>query len=476
MTIFSNIETPQDVLRRLREQRRPLQTSNSIRERSFANFDLLFQNLFGNPEVEKAERLQTSIADARRAADVEIDSLPEGASQIDKELVRLSKIRSAIQDDRPDIASQIDDRILGLALTKKEQQRLDANERRQERQADRADSLTEAQVAVMRATEARNKKKFGLEFQKMFNDLGLQEVDLELRQLQLAKARGSLGTAAPKDTAWVQLPGQEEPVFVPEDSLTPDMQRYRRGTLVDYGKWVQSRTDQKVYAAQKFYNTKDIREGMQAAGYLDRVFSSINGEVLANAPLDADGNPDLQAGLEQFFSETGPIEGRFDAFMEFFGATDTTDLQAKVKQLRVQLQDLLKGVPSDKDQFILDATRFDRVFNEANNVAAYKEMFALYRLGVQARVSHHLEQFKGVPMPATLEAMAHKLGIDVANPGSFIDTVTDMQGVVEGSDWVRRQSDPKPSIFRRGAEAAQSGARRLDNAIGGIGFTENGGT
>lgn len=115
------IQTPQEVLARIQAQRDQFRQSQDPAVRRTATLDTALDTLFGNPQVEAAQRTTDIVNKAQR------DITPNpGESDIDSELRRLKAVRDAVQDIDPSVASQVNQQMLKLGVEKLERQKLQA--------------------------------------------------------------------------------------------------------------------------------------------------------------------------------------------------------------------------------------------------------------------------------------------------------------------------------------------------------------
>lgn len=120
------METPQEVLARTQAQRAAaIQGGNIFQQRS-ANIERALDVLFGPPGMRDAQRRQDAIKRAQAA----VQPKQPGEDQLDFEMRDLAAKRDAIADLAPDVASQINLRLLELGEAKLQRQRLLAQDRR----------------------------------------------------------------------------------------------------------------------------------------------------------------------------------------------------------------------------------------------------------------------------------------------------------------------------------------------------------
>lgn len=138
-----NIETPQEVLARLGQQRDQQIATNNPLLMQKAVFGQILDNVFGNPEVRKAQMVQTKVKDS-------LSGMPAGLGEVDSELYRLRSMRDAlVEAGEIDKASQVNMQLLAIGNQKLEQDKL------------RAQTIHDVNA------EARDATKFPFEMQKL---------------------------------------------------------------------------------------------------------------------------------------------------------------------------------------------------------------------------------------------------------------------------------------------------------------------
>lgn len=138
-----NIETPQEVLARLSQTRDQQIATNNPLLMQKAVFGQVLDNVFGNPEVRKAQLVQSKVKDA-------LTGMPAGLGEVDSELYRLRSMRDAlVEAGEIDKASQVNMQLLAIGNQKLEQDKL------------RADT------ARITNEDTRNNTKFPYEMQKL---------------------------------------------------------------------------------------------------------------------------------------------------------------------------------------------------------------------------------------------------------------------------------------------------------------------
>lgn len=114
-----NILTPQEVLARLQAQRDQFRQSGDPAVRRQATVDQALDSLFGNPQLQAAQRVTGAITAAQNSV-----KPVEGESDLDTELRRLKSMRDAVLDIDPAAASQINQRMMAVGAEKLERQKL----------------------------------------------------------------------------------------------------------------------------------------------------------------------------------------------------------------------------------------------------------------------------------------------------------------------------------------------------------------
>lgn len=120
------METPQEVLARTQAQRSAAMSQGNIHQQRSANMERALDVLFGPPGMRDAKRRQDAIKRAQAA----VQPKQPGEDQLDYEMRDLAAKRDAIADISPDVASQINQRLLELGEAKLQRQRLIAQDQR----------------------------------------------------------------------------------------------------------------------------------------------------------------------------------------------------------------------------------------------------------------------------------------------------------------------------------------------------------
>jgi hypothetical protein len=120
------METPQEVLARTQAQRSRVMSQGNIHQQRSQNIESALDVLFGAPGMRDAKRRQDAIKRAQAS------QAPKAADedQLDFEMRDLAAKRDAIADLAPDVASQINGRLLELGEAKMQRQRLLAADQR----------------------------------------------------------------------------------------------------------------------------------------------------------------------------------------------------------------------------------------------------------------------------------------------------------------------------------------------------------
>lgn len=114
-----NIPSPQEVLMRQQAQRDQFRQSSDPAVRRQATIDSALDTLFGNPQLQAAQRVTDAVSKAQNT----IEPSP-GESDLDTELRRLKAMRDAVADVDPSVAAQIDQRRLAIGAQKLERDKL----------------------------------------------------------------------------------------------------------------------------------------------------------------------------------------------------------------------------------------------------------------------------------------------------------------------------------------------------------------
>jgi hypothetical protein len=114
------VQTPQEVLAQVEARRRQVMTSGNVNAARSQNIESALDTLFGNPQARDAARRTDAMKRAQKAEPARKD----GEDEVDYELRRLAHMRDAVADVSPDIAAQINTRLLELGEQKFQRQRL----------------------------------------------------------------------------------------------------------------------------------------------------------------------------------------------------------------------------------------------------------------------------------------------------------------------------------------------------------------
>lgn len=119
------IETPQEVLARLNQQREVgmRQAAGDPGETARLRVAGLMDKVFGNPEVRKAQEQQDSLKAARVDANQRITENPDMTEE-QKQILRLQSLRDSVEESNPALAYQIDDKIRAVRVAQLEQRKL----------------------------------------------------------------------------------------------------------------------------------------------------------------------------------------------------------------------------------------------------------------------------------------------------------------------------------------------------------------
>ena len=133
------VKTPQDVLAELDAQRQQISMLPPAQQRN-ANIQFQIANMFGNPELEKAKKLEKNLQLATKV----VDEDPVGTQgSLEYESHRLETMYKAVKDLDPMAASQIQTRLVEVREAQFQQARLKGQDNRAERMA----AINEANAA-----------------------------------------------------------------------------------------------------------------------------------------------------------------------------------------------------------------------------------------------------------------------------------------------------------------------------------------
>lgn len=141
------IETPQEVLARLQQERRAMSASGNVAAIQQATLSNSLDALFGNPEVKQAQAIQSRMQMAQQSVKPE-----EGDDDVTSEMKRISAMRDAVQDVSPDLANEMTTQLLQLGTIRQERAKLQA----QTALAQNKDKRGDAELGI-RAAEAAAK-------------------------------------------------------------------------------------------------------------------------------------------------------------------------------------------------------------------------------------------------------------------------------------------------------------------------------
>lgn len=137
------VETPQEVLARLQQERRQLTASGSVPAMFQANLSNTLDALFGNPEVKHAKQVENKMKSATAGF-----APIEGEDDITSEIRRISAMRDAVQDVHPGLANEMTAQLLQLGTMRAERAKLQAQTVRAE-----AGTAKDVQGMVLDATK-----------------------------------------------------------------------------------------------------------------------------------------------------------------------------------------------------------------------------------------------------------------------------------------------------------------------------------
>ncbi len=123
------VQTPQEVLAKLNAQRQQISQLAPTQQRN-ANIQFQLQNVFGNPELEKAREIEDNMKTAQNYVKQHINA-PEGS--LDHESARLRSMYDAVKDLDPMAASQIQRQLVAVKEAQFQKSRLKQADTRADR-------------------------------------------------------------------------------------------------------------------------------------------------------------------------------------------------------------------------------------------------------------------------------------------------------------------------------------------------------
>lgn len=132
---FLNLQDPNDILRRIRDERRArIQRDGefSRNQHRAANVIDGLESLFGTAESRKAKEMQTAVTEATNSFKVD-----ENKSELENEIRRLRHLREVVGDIDPNAQLEINQRLLEMEVIKEERARLKGSDAREQARADR---------------------------------------------------------------------------------------------------------------------------------------------------------------------------------------------------------------------------------------------------------------------------------------------------------------------------------------------------
>lgn len=141
-----NIETPQEVLQRLTEQRQRALSSPRQADRIMARNSQLFDDVFGN---DKSRLQEKRIKDVATAVDAAVKGLPENATANERAAARLKAAQGVIEQFDPAEAMKIETQLLQLDDEAFQRRRLVASDAREVEEHDQATRLRELKIGEL---------------------------------------------------------------------------------------------------------------------------------------------------------------------------------------------------------------------------------------------------------------------------------------------------------------------------------------
>jgi hypothetical protein len=340
-------------------------------------------------------------------------SLP-GAYQ-DPEIKKASSIESGIQqiDDsfEPDPnKTDLENEAAKLGMYEKSVGHLLSPDQKLALSAQRFAYLNDAfQQARLKSEDARADAKSS-------KDLDVAKIDLQIKQQQLEDAKNSAEFGDQKDEAVYALPDGSEtaaPVGSEKWRLLQKRGLPYKGTRSELNQMGLQREKDRLAGKKSAYSSYTAKERES--------FLSLSGTTSTLAQIlnmDDPSNPD-----GRFFANAAGWKGYLDAAKETFNAFVGTDVFSSASQAgtqllnkyRVDLQQLIKGIPSDKDQTIVDATR--PVRGDAASKNRDRVALAIQDIAQRARIAYaearmRVGEGNEEAIPAGIVATLRQLGVD----------------------------------------------------------------
>lgn len=143
------VETPQEVLARLQQERRAMTASGNVSAIQQATVSNSLDALFGNPEVKQSQAIQSRMKMAQQSIQPQ-----EGDDDITSEMRRVSAMRDAVQDLDPSLANEMTTQLLQLGTIKTERAKLQAQQTLAQHRDERGEIKLQSDLANTSQTMA----------------------------------------------------------------------------------------------------------------------------------------------------------------------------------------------------------------------------------------------------------------------------------------------------------------------------------
>jgi len=279
-----NIETPQEVLQRLNEQRKPLLLSNDVNTRNFALFDAVLQNAFGNPEVEKAEQRE----EAAKAAFSSIQQ-KEGEDDLAFRQRQTQVFFDRVKNVDPALAAQASEQLTAI-----QNERIERN--------------------LLKSREARAEKDFAIRE---------EQHEVNQRSSERKQALGDIQYAVNRETGEVEAYNLSDATSKAEwmrAARDPVNQMYTRDEMVALDRKKAGASEWKLFNNSSFQNQRDIVSAKtDATNRMERMLEILDTDLNART-----GVAKAQGMINSFAVEFGAVNdkledmemGRYDAELQ----------------------------------------------------------------------------------------------------------------------------------------------------------------
>lgn len=350
-----------------------------------------------------------------------------GASPEEVEIERRKKIDETMQgfeaewEDDPEMSGPENMAARSKALRSRLNPYLNASERLQ---------LAATQYAYTNEAfeQGRLREQDKREAQKAADDHLSSKIDLQIAQLQkdAAERRAKYGDAS---EIQVFKTADGEQVYANTDSPNA-VQLFDAANDPESGVSYLGTTDQ--LAAQKLQAMKPSK-GNSLKYTASQLSDMVNLNEAART-VNALQSPEMQKAIGDFrslqvlFDEAWESASPMipDKIKKALGIPmstkgKTTDAQTALANLSIAIQSVIKGVPSNYDQYLIELTKADR-WNTGPDVANSRIawMKDVITASLRAQIAYHNENADvDQPLPAALRLAAKNVGIDIASVGTY---------------------------------------------------------